>query len=109
MDYLQELLFERTGHRARHTFKRVLTILKVMVAQLDILETMTPLEFLSFRDRLESGERIPVGPVPRARVRARLEGADGFERYPGGHRRSRRLERRWPRRRCGTRSCVISP
>ena len=41
--------------RASHTLKRVLTILKVLVAQLDILETMTPLEFLSFRDRLESG------------------------------------------------------
>src|SRR4029450_7866142 len=30
------------------------TILKVLVAQLDILETMTPLEFLSFRQRLEA-------------------------------------------------------
>src|SRR6186997_1307898 len=37
------------AHRAQHTLRRVLTILKVMVAQLDILETMTPLEFLSFR------------------------------------------------------------
>ena len=43
------------GARARQTLKRILTILKVMVAQLDILETMTPLEFLSFRDRLEAG------------------------------------------------------
>ena len=34
--------------------KRILTILKVLVAQLDILETMTPLEFLSFRARLEA-------------------------------------------------------
>ncbi|MGH9349241.1 MAG: tryptophan 2,3-dioxygenase, partial [Vicinamibacterales bacterium] len=41
-------------HRAQHTFKRILTILKVMVAQLDILETMTPLEFLTFRERLEA-------------------------------------------------------
>ncbi len=39
---------------ARGSLKRVLTILKVLVAQLDILETMTPWEFLSFRDRLES-------------------------------------------------------
>ena len=31
----------------------MLTILKVMVQQLDILETMTPLEFLSFRERLD--------------------------------------------------------
>ncbi|SMO80540.1 tryptophan 2,3-dioxygenase [Gracilimonas mengyeensis] len=31
------------------TMRRVLTILKTMVAQIDILETMTPLEFNSFR------------------------------------------------------------
>ena len=40
--------------RVQHTLKRILTILKVMVAQLDILETMTPLEFLTFRERLEA-------------------------------------------------------
>ncbi|HJX86745.1 MAG TPA: tryptophan 2,3-dioxygenase family protein, partial [Gemmatimonadales bacterium] len=55
IDYLQELLSQNQGIRAGHTLKRVLTILKVMVAQLDILETMTPLEFLAFRERLESG------------------------------------------------------
>jgi len=38
---------------AIHTFKRCRTIMKVMVAQLDILETMTPLSFRAFRDRLE--------------------------------------------------------
>src|ERR1700741_1588446 len=39
---------------AIHTFKRVRTIMKVLVAQLDILETMTPSSFSSFRDRLEN-------------------------------------------------------
>src|SRR5437899_5929735 len=39
---------------AIHTFKRVRTILKVLVAQVDILETMTPSSFSSFRDRLET-------------------------------------------------------
>lgn len=39
--------------RIRHTLKRVLTILKTMVAQVDILETMTPISFASFRARLE--------------------------------------------------------
>jgi tryptophan 2,3-dioxygenase len=38
---------------AIHTFKRCRTVMKVMVAQLDILETMTPLSFRAFRDRLE--------------------------------------------------------
>src|ERR1700726_1989607 len=39
---------------AIHTFKRVRTIMKVLVAQVDILETMTPSSFSSFRDRLET-------------------------------------------------------
>ena len=34
--------------------KRVLTILKVMVAQIDVLETMTPIDVRSFRERLDS-------------------------------------------------------
>lgn len=38
----------------RHTLERVLTILKTMVAQVDILETMTPMSFNSFRTRLET-------------------------------------------------------
>ncbi len=37
-----------------HTQKRVLTIMKTLVAQVDVLETMTPVSFSSFRDRLES-------------------------------------------------------
>lgn len=55
LDYLQRLVSEHETPRALATLKRILTILKVLVAQIDVLETMTPLEFLSFRDRLESG------------------------------------------------------
>src|SRR2546423_1764891 len=36
------------------TFKRGRTILKTLVGQLDILETLTPLSFNSFRTRLET-------------------------------------------------------
>lgn len=36
------------------TVKRIRTIMKTLVGQLDILETMTPLSFSSFRARLES-------------------------------------------------------
>jgi tryptophan 2,3-dioxygenase len=35
------------------TFKRVRTIMKVMVEQVDIVETLTPMSFGSFRHRLE--------------------------------------------------------
>ena len=54
LDRVARLLKEDEPHRAQHTLKRILTILKVMVAQLDIRETMTPLEFQSFRQRLEA-------------------------------------------------------
>ncbi len=36
------------------TLKRIRMILKTLVGQLDILETMTPLSFASFRDRLDT-------------------------------------------------------
>ncbi len=36
------------------TFKRVRTVLKTLVGQLDVLETMTPMSFNSFRHRLEA-------------------------------------------------------
>jgi tryptophan 2,3-dioxygenase len=39
---------------AIHSFKRVRTIMKTLVGQIDILETMTPSSFSSFRDRLET-------------------------------------------------------
>jgi tryptophan 2,3-dioxygenase len=53
LDRVRALLDVNDAARAQHTLKRILTILKVLVAQLDILETMTPLEFQSFRQRLE--------------------------------------------------------
>jgi tryptophan 2,3-dioxygenase len=50
---LQERLEEGDTAHALHTLKRILTILKTIVAQIDVLETITPRQFLSFRDRLE--------------------------------------------------------
>ncbi len=40
--------------RVMHTFQRVRAILKTVVAQIDVLETMTPRSFASFRGRLQS-------------------------------------------------------
>ena len=51
-DRVARLLTGDEPHRAQHTLKRILTILKVMVAQLDILETMTPKQFAAFRPEL---------------------------------------------------------
>src|SRR3979490_2869789 len=63
--YLQEhLAAGHTAHAIR-TLRRILTILKVVGAQLDVLETMTPSQFASFRARLDAS-RLPVGSVPGA-------------------------------------------
>jgi len=40
--------------KAIATFKRTRMIMKTLVAQLDILETMSPMSFMTFRDRLEA-------------------------------------------------------
>lgn len=52
-DKLQRELKAGNTWTSLKTMRRVLTILKTMVAQIDILETMTPLEFDSFRDFLD--------------------------------------------------------
>lgn len=49
LDLSENRLFE-----ALATFKRVRTIIKTLVGQLDVLETMTPLSFSAFRDRLDT-------------------------------------------------------
>jgi tryptophan 2,3-dioxygenase len=54
MDYLARSLRANDSSHALHTLRRILTILKTCVAQIDVLETMTPQEFLSFRDKLEA-------------------------------------------------------
>ncbi|MBA3585870.1 MAG: tryptophan 2,3-dioxygenase [Gemmatimonadetes bacterium] len=94
LDYLGGLLSRNEGIRAQHTLKRILTILKVMVAQLDILETMTPLEFLSFRDRLESGSGFQSFQFRELEFALGWKEPRALDRYPEGSAARRRLERR---------------
>ena len=58
---LQRRLEAGQGHHALHTLRRMLTILKTIVAQIDVLETMTPSQFASFRTRLESASGFQSG------------------------------------------------
>lgn len=51
---LQKFLEKGDTHRSLALLGRVRTIMKTCVSQLDILETMTPLQFNSFRARLSS-------------------------------------------------------
>jgi tryptophan 2,3-dioxygenase len=94
LDYLRTLLSARDTPRSLHTLKRILTILKVNVAQIDILETMTPLEFLSFRARLESGSGFQSFQFREFEFVLGAKKAASLDRYPAGSPARARLERR---------------
>jgi tryptophan 2,3-dioxygenase len=94
IDYVIALLGKGEPHRAQHTLKRILTILKVMVSQLDILETMTPLEFQSFRARLEAASGFQSDQFRQLEFVLGLKSAKVLERFPQGSRARTALETR---------------
>jgi len=94
LDYLTTLLVRGDAPRSLDTLKRVLTILKVVVAQIDVLETMTPLEFLSFRARLESGSGFQSFQFREFEYLLGAKNPSALDRYPEGSDARRRLERR---------------
>jgi tryptophan 2,3-dioxygenase len=94
-DRAMQLLRAADLHRAQHTLKRILTILKVLVAQLDILETMTPLEFQSFRDRLEAASGFQSDQFRQLEFVLGKKSRQAIERFERGSRARAALERRW--------------
>jgi tryptophan 2,3-dioxygenase len=75
--------------------KRVLTILKVMVGQLDVLETMTPLEFLSFRERLEAASGFQSDQFRQLEFVLGAKSMHAVERFKEGTRARAALARRY--------------
>jgi tryptophan 2,3-dioxygenase len=98
VDFVRRLLEEGESHRAQHTLRRILTILKVLVAQLDILETMTPLEFLSFRERLEAASGFQSDQFRQLEFVLGRKSADVIDRFPEATRGRRALEERYRQR-----------
>ena len=97
LDRVAALLHGDEPHRAQHTLKRILTILKVLVAQLDILETMTPLEFLSFRARLEAASGFQSDQFRQIEFVLGAKSESAIARFPAGSRARAALERRYAR------------
>ena len=95
LDHLQRRLRANDTALAGHTLKRILTILKTLVAQIDVLETITPLNFLSFRDRLESGSGFQSHQFREIEFVMGKKGRPSFERYPEGSEHRRRVEVRF--------------
>jgi tryptophan 2,3-dioxygenase len=95
LDYAVRLLAEDDLRRVLHTMKRVLTILKVLVAQLDILETMTPMDFLAFRTRLEEASGLQSFQFRELEFLLGGKRSEVFDRYPEGSEARERIERRF--------------
>src|SRR5262245_17485345 len=95
LDYVKRLFEKRDAPRALHTMKRVLTVLKVAVAQVDVLETMTPLEFLSFRSRLESGSGFQSAQFRELEFVLGAKNPRAMDRYATGSPERAALERRF--------------
>jgi tryptophan 2,3-dioxygenase len=94
-DHVMRLLEQDESHRAQHTLKRILTILKVMVAQLDILETMTPLEFRSFRERLDAASGFQSDQFRQIEFLLGVKSEQAIQRFPEAGRARTALERRY--------------
>jgi tryptophan 2,3-dioxygenase len=94
-DYVQRLLAENDSPRVLHTLYRIRTIFKTLVAQIDILETMTPLEFLSFRAYLESASGFQSFQFRELEFVLGLKNRARFLHYPEGSEGRRRLEVRY--------------
>lgn len=95
LDRVRKWLEEDESHRAQHTLKRILSIVKVMVAQLDILETMTPLEFLTFRERLEAASGFQSDQFRQIEFVLGLKSPEAIRRFPEDSRARVALERRY--------------
>ena len=81
-----------------HLLNRVLKILKTLVAQIDVLETMTPLQFLSFRDRLESASGFQSAQFREVEAVLGKREASAPAAYPAGSAGRARIEAAQARR-----------
>jgi tryptophan 2,3-dioxygenase len=94
---------------ALHTLKRMLTILKTVVAQIDVLETMTPASSspstTASRPPAASNQRSSASSRPSSAAATHADWRPTTPTRPSTH----GSPQRWRARRCSTRSCGIWP
>lgn len=94
-DFLCERLRADDLPRSLHTFRRMLTILKTCVSQIDILETMTPLEFNSFRGYLDTASGFQSYQFRAMEFALGYKRRGVFQYYPAGTAARALLEERY--------------
>jgi tryptophan 2,3-dioxygenase len=94
LDQLAEHLDDDRPALSGHQLKRVLKILKTLVAQLDVLETMTPLEFVSFRAFLARSSGFQSAQFRELEYLLGMKNPAHLERFVGNEREHGNLVRR---------------
>ncbi len=95
LDYLQALLRNNEAARVAHTTRRILAILKTIVAQLDVLETMTPLEFNAFRSFLDAASGFQSAQFREIEFVLGYKRESVFHYYPADSTLWKQLKRRY--------------
>jgi len=88
-DFLADRLYP-----AISTFKRLRTIMKVAVEQVDVVETLTPMSFNSFRDRLDKASGFQSAQFRELEFALGYKRADMLKYQPAGAPAHARLTRR---------------
>ena len=92
LEKLQEELLAGNTTRALSTLKRILTILKTLVAQVDVLETLTPMSFNAFRERLESASGFQSAQFREVEFLLGHKKPEALHHHPPGSPGRRRLD-----------------
>ena len=95
LDELVEFLNDDRPSLSSHQLVRVLKILKTLVAQIDVLETMTPLEFDSFRDFLANSSGFQSAQFREVEFLLGLKDRRHLDRFSANEREYGNLERRY--------------
>src|ERR1700757_4671198 len=91
--FLREALQAGDTPRVLATLKRILTIFKTLVGQVDILETMTPLSFNAFRSRLQASSGFQSFQFRAVEFTLGHKQPKALDNYPPGSREHAELRR----------------
>jgi tryptophan 2,3-dioxygenase len=94
LDAVKTLMFDGALRRARHYLQRVHTIEQVMIAQLPVLESMSPQDFLEFRTKLAPASGFQSVQFREIEFVSGLKDAEYLERVALDEKERARMERR---------------
>jgi tryptophan 2,3-dioxygenase len=94
LDRVKSQFSSGDGFGALSTMKRIRMILKTAVGMVDILETLTPLSFASFRDRLETASGFQSAQFRELEFVLGNKRPEMLASFPNGSRDRARLEGR---------------